>query len=194
MKILFLLILALSSSALADLSSAGFVLDPSGNLIDARSRTWSLGASTDFATVVQGSPSTTSNAWPIKITDGTDTAEVKPANTSATASDPALVVAVSPGTPISTKTPLTANSPTVATVGVASAQILASNTSRKGLHIFNNSVNIVYLGFGSTAVIGSGDVLYPGGIKNMDEFDMSTAAVNAIATAVNSSVSIQEYQ
>ena len=73
--------------------------------------------------VVQGTAAAVTSAWPVKltdgtntaptgdvaaragyerITDGTNTAAVKAASTAAVATDPALVVAVSPGTPIVT--------------------------------------------------------------------------------------------
>jgi hypothetical protein len=44
----------------------------------------------------QGTPNTTANAWPIKVTDGTNTATVKPASTAPLATDSALVVSLSP--------------------------------------------------------------------------------------------------
>jgi hypothetical protein len=44
----------------------------------------------------QGTANTAANAWPGKVTDGTNTAAVKAASTAAVAADPALVVAVSP--------------------------------------------------------------------------------------------------
>jgi hypothetical protein len=98
------------------------------------------------------------------------------------------------GTTFSTKTPITANSPTAATVGVTSAQILASNASRKGLIVVNTSSNTVSLGLGASAVLSNGVTLTPQGTFWMDEFSLSTAAVNAIASAASSNVSIQEYQ
>lgn len=51
---------------------------------------------TDVVTSNQGAPNTTGNAWPTKITDGTNTAAVKAASTAPVAADPALVVAISP--------------------------------------------------------------------------------------------------
>jgi hypothetical protein len=44
----------------------------------------------------QGAANTVANAWPAKVTDGTNTAAVKAASTAAAATDPALVVAISP--------------------------------------------------------------------------------------------------
>lgn len=92
-----------------------------------------------------------------------------------------------------TKTDLTPSAPTAASVGVASAQILASNANRKGLILVNTSVNRISLGFGSTAVLDSGPTLYPQGSFNMGEYDFDTGAVNAIASAASSNIAIQEY-
>lgn len=47
-------------------------------------------------TANQGTANTAANAWPQKVTDGTNTAAVKAASTAAVATDPALVVAISP--------------------------------------------------------------------------------------------------
>lgn len=91
-------------------------------------------------------------------------------------------------------TPLTANAPTTATVGVASASALASNAGRDGVIIVNVSVNKVCLGLGSTAVLNSGICLLPGGTWTMDAFSFSTGTINAIASAASSVISIQEFQ
>lgn len=47
-------------------------------------------------TANQGTANTAANAWPHKITDGTNTAAVKAASTAPVATDPALVVSLSP--------------------------------------------------------------------------------------------------
>lgn len=129
----------------------------------------------------------------VKTTDGTNNVTVKAASTAAQATDTALVVAISPNNIISTNLALTASAPTVATVGVASASAVASNANRRGLILMNNSINTIYLGLGATAVIGSGITLYPGGTFQMDSSCLSTAAVNAIASAASSSMAIQEF-
>jgi hypothetical protein len=54
-------------------------------------------------TANQGTPNSTANAWPIKNTDGTNVAAVKAASTAAAATDPALVVAVSPNANLATQ-------------------------------------------------------------------------------------------
>lgn len=83
--------------------------------------------------------------------------------------------------------------PTFATVGVASAQAVAANGSRKGLLLVNTSNNRVSLGFGAAAVLDSGITLYPMGVFFMEEHDFDTGAVNAIASAAGSNLAIQEY-
>ncbi len=89
---------------------------------------------------------------------------------------------------------LTPSAPTVASVGITSAQIVAANTSRSGLVLINTSSNrTISLGLGATAVAGSGIVLYPGGAWTMDDFTVTTAAINAIASGAGASISVQEF-
>lgn len=98
------------------------------------------------------------------------------------------------GTPISTKTDLSPNSPATVSVGVTSGTLLAANASRKGLIVINTSANTVSIGFGAAAVLNSGITLYPHGSFSMDEFSFDTGALNAIASGASSSVAIQEFQ
>jgi hypothetical protein len=51
-------------------------------------------------TANQGTAAAPGGAWPVEITDGTNVAAVKAASTPAVATDPALVVAISPNNPI----------------------------------------------------------------------------------------------
>ena len=95
---------------------------------------------------------------------------------------------------VSTKTPLTASSPTTASVGITSAQVVASNANRKGLVIVNLSSNTVSFGIGANpAVLNSGITLAPNGVWNMSEYDYNTSAINAIASGASSTISIQEF-
>jgi hypothetical protein len=94
---------------------------------------------------------------------------------------------------VSTKTPLTASSPTFATVGVASSLVVPSNAARKGLALINTSTNNISFGIGVAAVMGSGITLTPNGVWEMDEFTFSTAAINAIASLAGSNLAIQEF-
>jgi len=94
---------------------------------------------------------------------------------------------------VSTKTALTASAPTFATVGVASAQAVAAAATRKGLILVNTSTATISLGFGSAAVLNSGVTLKPGYAYNMAEYDFHVGAVNAIASAAASNLSVQQY-
>lgn len=97
--------------------------------------------------------------------------------------------------PVTTKTALTPSAPTTATVGTSSGQVVASNANRKGLIIVNLSSNTISLGLGSNAaVLNSGATLTTlGSVFQMSEYDFTTGAVNAIASAGSSVISIQEY-
>lgn len=83
-------------------------------------------------------------------------------------------------------------SPANASVGVASAQILAANSSRTGLVLVNLSSNIISLGLGVAAVLNSGITLTPNGTFVMDAFTFVTTSIFAIASGASSSLAIQE--
>lgn len=102
-------------------------------------------------------------------------------------------IIVSPGLVVSTKTALTASSPTAATVGVASGVVIASNANRKGLVLTNTSKNTISFGIGVAAVLNSGITLTSNGSWVMDEFTFTTGAINGIASAASSNVAIQEF-
>jgi hypothetical protein len=103
-------------------------------------------------------------------------------------------VVLSSDSVVSTKINLTAQSPAFTTVGVASVQVVAANSARKGLVLVNNSTANISIAFAATAVSGSGIVLYPGGVFFMDEYMFTTSAVTAIATAAASNLGVQEWQ
>ncbi len=84
----------------------------------------------------QGTAAATAGAWPTKITDGTNVAAVKAASTPAVATDPALVVAISPNNSI------TASNPSVgsnnAAIPTSSTQIGGSDgTNLQAAHVFD---------------------------------------------------------
>lgn len=64
------------------------------------------------STVAQGTAAAVGAAWPVKITDGTNVPAVKPASTAPLATDPAIVVTVSPNSP-------SVGNPSVSTTGAA---------------------------------------------------------------------------
>jgi len=94
---------------------------------------------------------------------------------------------------VSSKVALTASSPTFATVGTSSGIAVASNSSRKSLIITNTSNNVMYLGLGAAAVVGSGIVIAPYSVWNMNEYSFTTSAIYVIASDTNSNLAIQEF-
>ncbi|MCL6500695.1 MAG: hypothetical protein K6T16_01525 [Candidatus Pacearchaeota archaeon] len=89
----------------------------------------------------------------------------------------------------------TALAPTFATVGTSSTQVVPSNPNRKGLVLINTSANQISIAFGANpAVLNSGITLNAnGGTYVMDSFTFTTASVNAIASAADSNLAIQEF-
>lgn len=90
---------------------------------------------------------------------------------------------------------LTPLAPATATAGVASGNIVAANSNRRGLVISNTSANRLFLAFGANnAVLNRGIYLSAGGVWVMDTYTFTTQAVNAIASGAGSTVSIQEFE
>lgn len=104
-------------------------------------------------------------------------------------------VPVAGALPVTSKVDLTPSAPAAASVGVASAQAVAANAARKGLVLVNVSPSArISFGLGANAaVLDSGITLYPGGVWVMDEFTYDLGAVNAIASAATTPLSIQEF-
>lgn len=95
---------------------------------------------------------------------------------------------------LSSKTDLAPSAPTVASVGVSSAQAVAANASRTGLILINTSANTISLAFGANAaVLNSGITLTSKGAFVMDEFCFDQGAINAIASVASSNLAIQEF-
>lgn len=107
---------------------------------------------------------------------------------------PVVLASDQPTLTVSGRVPLTANSATAVSVGVATGLLVSANAGRKGLVLVNLSANTVSLGFGASAVLNTGITMYPGATFTMDEFTFNTAAVNAIASSASSVVAVQEFQ
>ena len=89
---------------------------------------------------------------------------------------------------------LSASAPTFATVGAASAVVLARNAARKGAVFVNTSTNRISLGIGVAAVLDRGITIYGnGGVWEMDEHSYSVEAIHAIASAAGSNLTLQEW-
>ena len=74
---------------------------------------------------------------------------------------PPIVDSITRRTQVDLRKSLTTPAPAAASVGVASAQILASNANRKGAAFVNTSVNTISFGIAQTAVLNSGITLGP---------------------------------
>jgi hypothetical protein len=85
-------------------------------------------------------------------------------------------------------------SPTAVVVGVASAIVVASNASRKGLKLRNLSTSSqrISLAYGTPAVLDTGDTLYAQDVYAMSQYDFTTGDVRAIASAAGAVLAIQE--
>jgi len=94
---------------------------------------------------------------------------------------------------VNTKTPLTASAPDFATVGLASAQAVAANATRKGLVLVNLSTSDISFGIGTAAILDRGITLKPNGVWEMDEYTFTLGAINAIASGAGSTLGIQEF-
>ena len=110
--------------------------------------------------------SSSSGETNIAISDGTypwRQATVKPASTVALATDPALVVAISPNNTVTVKQTLSGTGTLSNVSGSASSvTLLAANTSRIGASFYNDSTANLYLKTGTTASATSYNVLlYP---------------------------------
>ena len=80
-----------------------------------------------------------------------------------------------------------------ATVGVASAIVLAANPRRVDCDFTNTSENTIYLARNNIAVIGSGIPLNPlGGTYHMGTNNLFNGPIYAIATGANSNLAISE--
>jgi len=74
-------------------------------------------------------------------------------------------------------------------IGLTATQIVASNSSRSSLDVFNNSVNIVYLGFDNTVAILNGTPLLPYTGMGWDGY---LGELWGISTVINTDVRIME--
>jgi hypothetical protein len=80
-------------------------------------------------TVNQGGANVLAGAWPMLVTDGTNTAAVKAASTAAGATDPAMVVAVSPNNSVTVVQPTGSNLHIACDSGCGGATSFADNAA-----------------------------------------------------------------
>lgn len=102
----------------------------------------------------------------LKVTDGTNTAAVKAASTAPIATDPALVVTLSPNGNSITVTKSATSTVTGVAASATSVTLLASNANRLGATIQNDTTSAtLYVKLGATATTASGGytVILPAG-------------------------------
>lgn len=101
----------------------------------------------------QGTAGTAAQGWFSKITDGTNTAAVKAASTAPAATDPAVVVTISPNTPALAVISDKSSTGTITSVNGATTNtsILTPNTSRISATIYNAANKTMYIALGATA-------------------------------------------
>jgi hypothetical protein len=67
-------------------------------------------------------------------------------------------------------------------VGTTSATVVPANTNRKYLTIVNDGDSNLYLSIGTTAILGKGIPLLPGGCFEMNLTNLMTGAVTGITS------------
>lgn len=85
------------------------------------------------------------------------------------------------------------SAPTKKAIGESTTVIIAANANRRYLCIVNDSNQPVYLAVGASAVMNSGvRINAEGGVFELVGGNMSTQAVNGIATGGDKNVTVQE--
>lgn len=131
-----------------------------------------------IGTVDQGNPNTISNAWPVLITDGTDSINVNP--------DGSINVANVTNV-VSTTATLTNK-----TSSTSSQVVLAINTSRKGFILYNDSTEICYIAFAATASSSSYSILLNSNMTYQNEAIIYNGIISCIWAAANGFLRITE--
>lgn len=78
-------------------------------------------------------------------------------------------------------------------VGTSSTTILASNASRKGLMIVNNSTQTVYVRFASTATVANSIPLYRGANITWSGLNLYTGIITGIVSSGSADVRVEEF-
>lgn len=79
-------------------------------------------------------------------------------------------------------------------VADSSGQVLAANPARRGAVFVNVSANRISFGIGEAAQLDRGITLYPQGVWEMDERSFTREAITAIASVLDSALSVQEFE
>jgi hypothetical protein len=128
-------------------------------------------------TANQGTPALVANAWPIKVTDGAQTATVL--TTAPTANSPGLVVRIAGAISVTFSQP---NTGTVTSVSVTTAvtTVLAANANRLGASFWNNGANVVYIRLSA----GATTALFTVRISNKGFYELQFPAYTGVVTGI----------
>lgn len=135
-------------------------------------------SSIEIGTVDQGSPNTVANAWPIKLTDGVDTATVNTDGSINVANVTSVIATTATITSISSST--------------SSQTVLASNGNRKGFLLFNDSTQSCYVSFASTSSTSTFTMLLISGMTYQNEAIIYTGVISAIWSSANGALRVTE--
>lgn len=153
-----------SGASAVNVQDGGNSITVDGPLTDAQLRATAVPVS-GTVTAGQGTATSTANAWPAKMTDGTNVAAVKAALTAAVASDPALVVAVSPNNAVAVTVDGAITVGNTVTIQDGGNQITVDGNVTVGNASGVNAVNIQD-GGNSITVDGSVSAAISGSISN----------------------------
>lgn len=149
--------------------------------------------------VSQGGNGTLASSWYTRISDGTTAVPVKAASTAAVATDPALVVAISPNNTVTTANKATTGtftdkSGTTSATPSTSTTLAAINATRKYLFIQNISTSAtIWINFTSAATAGSGSIeLLPLASYALESSFITTELVTVLSTTASVAYSAKE--
>lgn len=131
-----------------------------------------------ISSVDQGSPNTINNAWPVKVTDGTDTLSINPDGSLNVANVTNVIAATATLTNITSST--------------SSQTVLAINTTRKGFILFNDSTANCYIAFASTSSSSSYTMYLNQKMTYQNEAIMYTGIISAIWDSANGFLRVTE--
>ena len=129
-------------------------------------------------TANQGTAAAVASAWPILVTDGTDTAQVV-TSSAAAAGVNGLVVYIGDDVNVTFSRPSTCTVSSVA-LSTTNATVLASNTSRLAFSLWNDGAQSAYVKFGATATTADFTVR----LSNKGFYDWQLGSYTGIIDAI----------
>lgn len=128
--------------------------------------------------VDQGAPNTVGNAWPIKLTDGVDTASINPDGS----------INVANVTSVVSSTATLSN----LTASTSSQMVLAANPLRKGFILFNDSTSNCFIAFAATTTTSAFSIFLNSNMTYQNEAIIYTGNISALWTTATGFLRITE--